>query len=115
MLNTNSNYKNEFVQDMRRKRMRVCYVCGKTGNLHKHHIIHGHGKRKACETKESLIDICFDCHRLVHSANGSDLDMRLKATLQATYLKKGYTEENMCKLMGGKLLSCNRELTTERV
>ena len=83
--------------------MRECYVCGKNGNLHRHHIIHGHGKRKACETKEGLVDICFDCHRLVHSSNNSNLDISLKLQLQATYFEKGYDEEMVCKLMGGKI------------
>ena len=84
--------------------MRECYVCGKHGKLRKHHIIHGHGKRRACETGESLVDICYDCHRLVHSSNGSNLDMHLKLYLQTTYLKKGYAQEDVRKLMGGKLL-----------
>ncbi|MGE4283855.1 MAG: hypothetical protein AB7G87_09065 [Clostridia bacterium] len=84
--------------------MHECYVCGKLGNLQKHHIIHGHGKRKACETKESLIDICFDCHSLVHRTNDTNLDFILKQLLQAAYFEKGYDAERVRTLMGGKLL-----------
>ena len=85
--------------------MHKCYVCGKLGNMQKHHIIHGHGKRKACETKDSLVDICFDCHCLVHRSNDTNLDYMLKQSLQAAYFEKHFDEEKVCMLMGGKLLS----------
>lgn len=84
--------------------MHKCYVCGKMGNLQKHHIIYGHGKRKACETKESLIDICYYCHRLIHNPDDSSLDKNLKIQLQMTYFEKGYNEEKVRQLMGGKLI-----------
>lgn len=84
--------------------MRECYVCGKSGNMGKHHIIYGHGKRRACETPESLIDICFTCHKLIHASNRY-LDMALKLHLQETYFNMGYDEGEVCRLMGGKLLS----------
>jgi hypothetical protein len=71
----------------------------------KHHIIHGHGKRKACATKESLIDICFNCHKLVHSTETHELDANLKSQLQNIYFQKGYPEEKVRKLMGGKLFT----------
>lgn len=85
--------------------MRECYACKKVGKMHKHHIIYGHGKRKACETRESLVDICYDCHRLVHSKDGTQLDRWLRLSLQATYFGMGYTKEEVCRLMGGKLLN----------
>jgi 5-methylcytosine-specific restriction endonuclease McrA len=85
--------------------MHKCYVCGRLCNLHKHHIIHRHGKKKVFETRESLIDICFDCHRLVHRSFDTNLDFMLKQSLQARYFEKGYDEEKVRKLMGGKLLS----------
>ena len=87
--------------------MRACYVCGRSGSLEKHHIIHGHGKRKACETRESLIDICFNCHKLVHSPESYELDLNLKLQLQDIYYQKGYSEEKVRKLMGGKHY-CNK-------
>lgn len=90
-------------------KMRVCYVCGKSGSMHKHHIIHKHGRRRAYETRESLVDICFDCHQLVHSTVGSNLDKSLKLKLQDIYFNKGYDHENVCRLMGGKLISPRQE------
>lgn len=87
---------------MRGGSMRLCHVCKKPGK-EKHHIIHGHGKRKACETRESLIDICYGCHRLVHSADGSQINRQLRLELQSLYFEKGYSREEVCRLMGGKL------------
>lgn len=91
------------------KIMRVCYVCGRGGNLDKHHIIHGRGKRKACETRESLVDICYNCHKRVHDTEKNDLDIDLKLQLQNIYFEKGYSEEKVRKLMGGKLYSASNK------
>lgn len=88
------------------KTMRVCYVCGRGGSLGKHHIIRGHGKRKTCKTRDSLIDICYDCHKLIHNTEISDLDINLKLQLQDIYFQKSYHEEKVRMLMGGKLY-CN--------
>lgn len=96
-------YIHKFLYKQGDKIMRVCYVCGRGGSLGKHHIIHGHGKRKACETRESLIDICYACHKLVHNTEISDLDVELKLQLQDIYFQKGYPEEKVRILMGGKL------------
>jgi hypothetical protein len=85
--------------------MRECCVCGRIGNMRKHHVIHGQGKRKACETRESLVDICFDCHKLVHSGQHSDVDKGLKIHLQEVYYGKGYDEDKVRQLMGGKLMA----------
>lgn len=90
--------------------MRKCINCGKTGSLQKHHIIHGHGKRRRCSTHESFADICFDCHKEVHSPTGRELDMKLKLGLQAAYFKMGYDGEKVQKLMGGKLFFVNGKL-----
>lgn len=90
--------------------MRECINCGKTWSLGKHHIIHGHGKRRLCETRESLADICFDCHKTVHGTEGRELDTKLKLHLQAQYFKMGYHKEKVRELMGGKLFLVGGEI-----
>ena len=35
--------------------------------------------------------------------NGRELNLKLKVKLQETYFKQGYSEEEVRKLMGGKL------------
>ena len=71
-----------------------------------HHIIFGSGKRKQCERIESLILLCYECHRGtygVHGKNGRKLNLKLKRNLQKEYKKQGYTEKEIREMMGGKL------------
>nr|DAQ66447.1 MAG TPA: HNH endonuclease, GmR87, NESG, Structural Genomics.6A [Caudoviricetes sp.] len=81
-----------------------CLVCGREGTVHRHHIIHGRGKRKQQETPYSVIPLCPACHSQVHGKQGHALDTWLKQRLQALYFAEGYTEEEVRRLMGGKLV-----------
>ena len=82
----------------------VCHVCRRETDCHRHHIIHGTGNRKPCETPESVIPLCVTCHGHVHGKNGHSLDVKLKAELQHTYFQQGRGEQEVRKLMGGKLI-----------
>ena len=56
-------------------------VCGRYSYLEAHHIIKGRGKRRECETKESIVHLCADCHRGtygVHGKGGHELDQCLR-------------------------------------
>lgn len=81
-----------------------CRICGRTAICERHHIIHGSGNRKQCETGESLVPLCVDCHRRLHGCNGHVLDVKLKAELQHTYFGQGRSEAEVRRLMGGKLI-----------
>jgi len=90
-----------------------CEICGSTHMVQKHHIVHGRGKRLSCETPESVINLCWEHHHGtygVHGKHGKELDMRLKLQLQATYFKQGKSEDEVRRLMGGKLYLCNGEV-----
>ena len=78
-------------------------LCGMTSNLERHHIIPGRGKRKACETEESVIDLCYGCHVHVHSSKGNEDLMRLKRYLQKKYFEQGLSEEDVRVKMGDRL------------
>lgn len=83
----------------------LCEVCQRPGQ-HLHHIIHGNGKRKQCETIESVINLCWSCHqgtKGVHGRDGRKLDLRLKLKLQETYTKQGHPEDEIRRMMGGKI------------
>lgn len=84
---------------------RYCIRCGRVGSipLHRHHLIAGNGRRKACETEESVIDLCYECHTFIHSGKGSEYWKKLKLELQKKYFAKGYSEDEVRKLMGGKI------------
>lgn len=71
-----------------------------------HHCVYGYGKRKEHETAESIVLLCYECHRGtngVHGKNGRALNLELKRNLQKKYFDMGYTEEEVRRLMGGKL------------
>lgn len=80
-----------------------CEVCGGYFGeyLQLHHIIGGRGKRQQCETVESCIMVDKKCHDEIHS--NRELDLQLKIRLQNTYFEKGYTEEKIRNLMGGRI------------
>lgn len=97
----------EIVQAVLERSKGLCEVCGAMDyNVQLHHIIKGRGKRKEHETTESIILLCWDCHRGtygVHGREGKELDLRLKRQLQDKYFSQGYSEDEIRKLMGGKL------------
>ncbi|BDR84900.1 hypothetical protein [Clostridium tetani] len=83
-----------------------CLICSSNYLVEYHHIIHGNGKRKECETEYSVIPLCWNCHKGnngVHGKNGRKLDLKLKKKLQRKYFKLGYEESKVRELMGGKL------------
>ena len=84
----------------------VCELCGSSDRVQLHHIIGGVGKRRECETVESVIALCHYHHHDtngVHGKNGAKLSLTLKQKLQKIYLDKGYAENEVRKLLGGKL------------
>lgn len=96
----NKNKKSKYTE----YRLDYCQICGIYKMTSAHHLISGNGKRIECETKESVVRICDDCHRYLHSSKGQKLNNKLKLKLQKQYFKMGKTEEEVRQLMGGKLL-----------
>jgi len=83
-----------------------CYGCQSNNNTQLHHIIKGSGKRTQCERIESVLFLCWEHHfgnYGVHGKNGHVLDMKLKIKLQETYFNLGMSEDDVRKLLGGKL------------
>ena len=90
----------EIVEHVKQRANDACEVCG--GSLdHLHHIINGSGKRKQCETKDSVMGVCVRCHEMVHRRR--ELDLYYKQKLQAVYAKQGKNEDEIRRLMGGKM------------
>lgn len=87
--------------------MKFCDICGSNHIVEEHHIVKGRGKRKQCETPQSLINLCWEHHhgtQGVHGRDGAALDAKLRKDLQAEYFAMGLTESDTRVLMGGKLL-----------
>lgn len=95
----------KIVQAVLERSKGLCEVCYAPG-AELHHIIHGKGKRKQHETVESVVLLCWECHRGtygVHGREGRKLDLQLKKQLQERYFKQGYSEKEVREMMGGKL------------
>lgn len=66
-----------------------CFICGKTINLHNHHIIFGKNRKKADEDGLTVY-LCYEHHEGtngVHGKNGHELDEYLKTIAETEYLK----------------------------
>lgn len=79
---------------------RVCYRCGTTLNLQKHHIYNG-GLRKLADAYGCWVWLCMDCHvgsRGVHTTHGGRVYWdSLKAECQRKF-EEEYTHEEFMKL-----------------
>lgn len=95
----------KIVQAVLERSQGLCENCYGPGE-ELHHICFGSGKRKQCETKDSVVLLCYSCHRGTngtHGKNGRKLDLKLKIRLQEVYFNQGYTEDEVREKMGGKL------------
>lgn len=79
----------------------LCELCFQYKPLQLHHIIGGSGKRKQHETVESCMMLCLECHDEVE--RNKRLDRALKKMVQAIYAGQGYGEDEIRRMMGGKL------------
>ncbi len=83
----------------------LCELCYSPHMVQHHHIIHGKGKRKQCETVHSLIALCWGCHygnKGIHGKDGKVLDTKLKQDLQRKYEELGLKGEELQYWLGGK-------------
>ena len=84
---------------------KVCYVCGETRLLHKHHIFFGTANREQSEKYGCWVWLCYAHH------NGSNagvhfnkkLDDRLKRTAQEKFIEK-YKDKDFRTIFGKNYL-----------
>lgn len=94
----------EIVQAVIERSKGLCEVCLAPGT-EIHHIIFGSGARKQCERIESVILLCYECHRGtygIHGKNGYELDLQLKKNLEKTYREMDLSEEEIKYWLGGR-------------
>lgn len=70
-----------------------CYLCGRTGQLQRHHCLHG-SRRKAADRFDLTVWLCNDCHRKLHDKGVGDLKLE---QLAQRYFEDQYGHE---KYMG---------------
>jgi ribosome-binding protein aMBF1 (putative translation factor) len=106
------------VKEVEKRADGLCEWCGRHVNASGtyHHVIGGNGKRRSCETVESVIYICHDCHTGKYGAHGTmgrGTQDQMKFELQSYYFKN-YTEDEVREKMGGKLYLHKGEIVKDR-
>lgn len=69
-----------------------CFLCGRSGPLHTHHMIHG-SRRRLADRYGLTVRLCPDCHRRLHDLGEHDRD--LKELAQIWFEEKHGHEEFM--------------------
>lgn len=84
-----------------------CYITGRTGNLHRHHIYFGNPRRRISEKNGFWVYLSGELHNQsengVHGKNGHQLDLYLKAQCQKEY-EKTHSREEFIRLIGRSYL-----------
>lgn len=77
-----------------------CLRCGKTTNLHSHHVFGGVGRRDLSEKRGFKVWLCADCHRHIHAHINQGLSLILRQTCQKYYEEHYGTREEFVKEFG---------------
>lgn len=78
-----------------------CYICGRTTNLHVHHLLHGTANRKLSDKYGYWVYLCVEHHvgnNGVHQK--SELDMKFKQLAQMHYEKHRGTRQDFINEFG---------------
>ena len=65
----------------------TCYLCGKRGFVHVHHVYSG-SYRKTCDLLGLTVELCPECHEYIHSAKGTETRRQLQHDVQKAYMEK---------------------------
>jgi 5-methylcytosine-specific restriction endonuclease McrA len=80
-----------------------CFLCGRTGQLDRHHLIGGTANRKQSEKYGLVVYLCRNCHRLAHEDSGTYLQLHQYG--ERLWLKnEGGTVEDFIKVFGKNYL-----------
>ena len=78
-----------------------CYICGRTTNLHVHHLLHGTANRKLSDKYGYWVYLCVE-HHVGHNGvhQKSELDMKFKQLAQMHYEKHKGTRQDFIREFG---------------
>lgn len=80
------------------QRERVCFICGKQGELDVHHAISGNANRKRSDEYGLTINLCRDCHRELHDKG--EMEKQIKQFAQRRWEEEYGTREDFIKVFG---------------
>ena len=77
-----------------------CYLCGRTGVLHRHHCLHG-SRRKAADKYDLTVYLCPECHMKLHDQGVGDLQLE---QLGQVYFEDKYGHKKFMEIFGKNYL-----------
>lgn len=85
----------------------TCYVCGRVGYTHEHHVFYGIANRRLSEKYGLKVDLCFMHHEGtpmgVHGGN-QELNQRLKQEAQRAFENQHGSRDEFMKIFGKNYL-----------
>lgn len=84
----------------------VCYLCGRQGITHEHHIFFGKGNRQHSERYGLKADLCVDCHELGADAvhRNAEVSRKLEKEAQEAFERVWGSREEFMKIFGINVL-----------
>ena len=77
-----------------------CYLCGRTGTLHRHHCLHGI-RRKAADKYDLTVYLCPECHQKLHDKGIGDLTLE---KLAQAHFEADHSHEEYMEIFGKNYL-----------
>lgn len=66
--------------------VKKCYLCGAEGPVEVHHCLHGTANRKLSEEDGLMVNLCPECHRLLHDSRNRHDDRKLMRMAQVEWM-----------------------------
>lgn len=86
--------------------VKECIVCGRTDNLHRHHVFYGNANRSLSEEHGCWVYLCGFHHNMSNHGVHFDkkLDLKLKQMCQLIWEEKNGTRDDFRKVFGKNYL-----------
>lgn len=84
----------------------ACYICGKTRDLHRHHIFYGVANRKRSEQYGCWVYLCPEHHNMSNRGVHFDIekDIKLKKQCQLAWERRYGTRDEFVAVFGRSYL-----------
>ena len=85
----------------------VCFICGDTRHLQRHHIYGNHANRKLSEREGCWVYLCAWHHTMGNNSvhQNREMDLRLKRMCEKRWIEENGTEEDFRKIFGKSWLT----------
>lgn len=70
-----------------------CFLCGREGEVHAHHCLHGTANRRLAEEDGLIVNLCHACHHRLHDTGRGDKELMRVAESRWIEYNFGNVEE----------------------